>query len=118
MDKYEELDKLIESIKSRTYPLIEISDVGKDAIIVDIERVQTSYNKTKIKLLLDIDKTIKVAFVNLLTFVDWLKKSNSTHAKELLGKKVRIVLVEVLNPVTKQIMQKPKTYFVGDRNEK
>lgn len=118
MDKFEELDKLIDDIKSRTYPLLNLEDVGKEGVIVDIEKVQTSYNKTKIKLLIDIDKTIKVAFVNLLTFVEWLRKSNAT-AKELLGKKVRIVLVEVLNPSTKQIVQKPKPYIiVGDKNEK
>lgn len=119
MDKFEEIDKLIDEIKSRTYPLIDLEDVGKVGILIDIERVQTSYNKTKIKLLIDIEKTIKVAFVNLLTFVDWLRKSNATHAREILGKKVRIVLVEVLNPTTKQIMQKPKPYLiVGEKNEK
>lgn len=119
MDKFEELDKLIDEIKSKTYSILDLEDVGKEGVIVDIERIQTSFNKTKIKVLIDINKTIKVAFVNLLTFVDWLRKSNATHAREILGKKVRIVLVEVLNPTTKQIMQKPKPYIiVGDKNEK
>lgn len=113
MDKFEEIDKILEEFRSKTYPLIDLEDVGREGIIIDIEKVATSYGKLKIKVLVDINQKTKVAFINLLTFNDWLRKINATHARELLGKKVRIVLVEVLNPTTKQILQKPKPYIVG-----
>lgn len=113
MDKFEEIDQILGEYRVKTYPLIDIEDIGKEGIIVDIEKVSTNYGKIKIKLLIDINKRIKVAFINLLTINDWMRKLRLTHTKDLLGKSVRIVLVEVLNPTTKQILQKPKPYIIG-----
>ena len=93
LDKWEKINEFISKSAVR-YENITIEDVGKKAVIVDGDVVNTKYGE-RIVLRLDFGENegIKSAFVSKTLIKQWLKNKNWDHPRKLLGQEVMIVKV-------------------------
>ena len=94
-DQYKEI---IEWVSSEGHPLIDINDVGRKGVIVELRVVKTKYGN-KVRALIDFKEEIKACFLNKSIIRDWFKKlgieNEDDVKKKLLGKEVEIIKIYV-----------------------